>query len=256
VPPRFYAPSAARPGDRVELPDDEAAHLTRVMRLGRGDAVQVFDGTGRAFEAIVDEVLKRRVIVRLGEPAASAREARVAVTLAMAVLKGDHMDQAIRDAVMLGAAAIQPIVTTRTEAPRVALARGGRRSRWQAIAVSATKQCGRAVVPVVSEPRDLDAVLTALPPAVDGPAFVCVEPKPGATPLGAISPGAVPLREVSERPPRLATVLIGPEGGWAADEVDRAVTRCQPVTLGDRVIRADAMPAVILTALFTRWGEF
>ena len=83
---------------------------------------------------------------------AGARNRASPLTLAQAVLKGDKMDDVVRDAVMMGVAAIQPIVTARSEVTRAALERGHRRERWQRVAVSSAKQCGRAVVPAVLEP--------------------------------------------------------------------------------------------------------
>ncbi len=92
------------------------------------------------------------------ERAVPAPETRVPATLVMCVLKGDKMDDVVRDAVMLGATAIQPIVSERTEMGSAALARSRRVERWQRVAVSSVKQCGRAVVPPVREPADVRAL--------------------------------------------------------------------------------------------------
>ncbi len=112
---RFHAPDAKTPGEVVPLPDDEAEHLTRVLRLKPGDAVRVFNGRGGEFDAVVEQAGKNGVLVRVGNAQRPAPEARVAITLAQAVLKGDKMDDVVRDAVMLGVAAIQPIVTEHAE---------------------------------------------------------------------------------------------------------------------------------------------
>src|SRR2546426_11773221 len=105
---RFYVPDAHAPGDLVALPDEEADHLTRVLRLKAGDAVRVFNGRGHEFDAVVDQAGKSGVHVRVGRAAQPAPEPRVAITLAQAVLKGDKMDDVVRDATMLGVAEIQP----------------------------------------------------------------------------------------------------------------------------------------------------
>jgi 16S rRNA (uracil1498-N3)-methyltransferase len=168
----------------------------------------------------------------------------VAVTLAQAVLKGDKMDDVVRDAVMLGVAAIQPIVTARTEISAAALTRGRRRERWERIAVSAAKQCGRAVVPAILEPQSFPPPSESLLPA---PVFVLVEP--------GVSSGLA-LGDLDAQIPRHATLVVGPEGGWTADEVEAASALGSLVTLGGRTLRADAMALVALSALFTRWREF
>jgi 16S rRNA (uracil1498-N3)-methyltransferase len=168
----------------------------------------------------------------------------VRLTLAVGLLKGAQMDDVVRDATALGAAAILPIDTA-----HVAVAAAGRRSaaardRWRRVAVAAAKQCGRAVVPAVDAVVDLAAALDSA--AARGDLHVwCAEPSTGAGP-----------DRLSELPtPRGATVWIGPEGGWSIDEA--AALRAHgavPIAVGPRTLRARTMPAVVLSALWTRWG--
>src|SRR5436190_15262674 len=102
---RFFAP-ALDPGDEtVLLPRDEAEHLTRVLRLGVGDTVAVFDGRGREFLARIASADRRDVRVQLLSRLEPPAEPTVPLTLAQAVLKGEKMDDVVRDAVMLGVAA-------------------------------------------------------------------------------------------------------------------------------------------------------
>jgi 16S rRNA (uracil1498-N3)-methyltransferase len=246
---RFYAPDAQRPGDLVTLPSDEAEHLTRVLRLKTGDALRVFNGQGREFDATVERSDKDAVCVRLDGFATSAPESRVAITLAQAVLKGDKMDDVVRDATMMGAVEIQPIITTRTEVTRASLARGRRRERWERIAVSSTKQCGRATVPRILDAIEFDELIDAL--------GKMLRPLPG---LMLVEPNAAtettPASELDLSPQRGATVLIGPEGGWTPAEVERGAAVCRLITVGSRTLRADAMCVVALSAFFTMWREF
>ena len=245
---RFHAPDAERPGDVVMLPAEEAEHLTRVLRLKAGAAVRVFNGRGGEFDAVVERTARDGARVRVGNAREAAREARVAVTLAQAVLKGDKMDAVVRDAVMMGVAAIQPVVTTRSEVSISSLRRGRRRERWERIAVSSAKQCGRAVVPAIMEPRpfeDVAASLVAI--TLPQPGLMFVEP--------AASADAMSLSDMDGAPPREATLIIGPEGGWTPEEVERGSAVSRLVTLGARTLRADAMPIVALTALFARWRD-
>jgi 16S rRNA (uracil1498-N3)-methyltransferase len=245
---RFHAPDAERPGEVVTLPADEGEHLTRVLRLKAGAAVRVFNGHGGEFDAVVERTGRDGARVRIGAVRAAVREPRVAVTLAQAVLKGDKMDGVVRDAVMMGVAAIQPVVTTRSEVTLSSLRRGSRRDRWARIAVSSAKQCGRATVPAVLEPHTFETVASSLAAmALPQPGLMLVEP--------AASGDAASLSDLDGTAPREATVLIGPEGGWAPEEVERGSAVSRQVTLGARTLRADTMAIVTLTALFTRWGE-
>jgi 16S rRNA (uracil1498-N3)-methyltransferase len=246
---RFYAPDAHEPGDVVTLPDEEAEHLTRVLRLKAGDALRIFNGRGREFGATVEQADKRGVRVRLGSVAVAAPEPRVAITLAQAVLKGDKMDDVVRDATMMGAAEIQPIVTGRTEVTRASLVRGRRRERWERIAVSSVKQCGRATVPRILDAIEFDELIDALGKMLlPLPGLMLVEPNAAAE--------TTPASELDLSPQRGATVLIGPEGGWTPAEVERGASVCRLITVGSRTLRADAMCVVALSAFFTMWREF
>ena len=246
---RFYAPDAHTTGHVVTLPDDEAQHLTLVLRLRSGAAIRVFDGRGHEFDAIVENVAKSGVTVRIDAAAAPMPEPRIAITLAQAVLKGDKMDDVVRDAVMMGVSAIQPIVTTRAEIGIAALQRGTRVERWQRIAVSSAKQCGRAVVPAILAPTVLDDLFAAIAhTTLPAPAIMLVEP-------GA-SADAARLTELVTDVPREATVVIGPEGGWTPEEIARGGSSCRLVTLGGRTLRADAMAVVALAVLFAVWKEY
>lgn len=249
MPPRFHAPDARDTGDLVSLSPDESEHLTRVLRLGAGSAIRVFSGAGAEFDAVVEDVAKDAVRVRLGLPCDPAPEARLSVTLAQAVLKGDKMDDVVRDAVMIGVAGIRPIITARTEISASTLEKGHRRERWERIAISSAKQCGRAVVPAVHEAVSVDVLTqTLLGQWLDGPSLLLVEPGAHKT--------AIPFNELEVDAPRTATIVVGPEGGWTSEEVETAAAVCRLVTMGGRTLRADAMGLVAVAALFARWKEF
>ncbi len=241
--PRVFAPGADRAGATVALGDDEAAHLTRVRRLGAGAAVRVFDGGGREWHGTIQVAGKRGVTVILGEPADPVPEPRVAYGLALAVLKGDATDDAVRDAVMLGVSAIRPFVATRSEVSLAMLTRAARVERWTRVAVASAKQCGRAVVPRVYDP-------VAFATVIDQDAAGCR--------LLLTEPAAVrEARAIADIPaPVAATLAIGPEGGWTADEVTAAEgAGWTAVQLGGRVLRAVSAPLVALAACQAVWRD-
>jgi 16S rRNA (uracil1498-N3)-methyltransferase len=249
VNPRFFAPEAQTSGDLVTLPEEEAEHLRRVLRLSAGAVVRVFNGSGDEFESVVESVAKNVVQVRLGSSRDPAPEAGLQITLAQAVLKGDKMDDVVRDAVMVGAAAIRPVLTARTETTVAILEKSHRCDRWERIAISAAKQCGRAVVPPILEPVTFEALMQILLDRwLAGPAIMLVEP--GAAPT------AVPFSELDVETPKSATAVVGPEGGWAPEEIEAASAVCRLVTMGGRTLRADAMGLVAIAAAFSRWREF
>jgi 16S rRNA (uracil1498-N3)-methyltransferase len=214
------------------------------MRMTRGDAIHVFNGTGSEWRAEVVTLDRSGVVVRLLEPSTPATEPRIRITLALAVLKGDKMGEVVRDAVMLGAAAIQPLMTVRTESNFAAVARNERISRWHRIAIASAKQCGRAVVPRVAAPINFGEWLRA--DESPGVRVMLVEPVADAS--------TQHLRTLA--PADEATLIVGPEGGWTAAEVAVAESAgARLATLGDITIRADAMPIVAITALRTLWQD-
>jgi 16S rRNA (uracil1498-N3)-methyltransferase len=169
----------------------------------------------------------------------------VAVTLAVGLLKGDAMSHVIRDATMLGAAAIVPFVSDHVALPERAW-RARHLERWTRVAVASARQCGRAVVPRLNEVSGFNAVLAA--PTDER--VMCVEPS-------AIDGGEDAAADRLPDPPgpARATVLVGPEGGWSAGEVERARgLGVSSLSLGPRTLRAEMAPAVALTVLWTRWG--
>ncbi len=241
---RFYAP-AFSPDAPFELPPDEAQHLARVLRLRAGDEIAVFDGTGRETLARIESVTNRRVTVRATGPRVAAAEPRVAVTLAQGLLKSDKMDRVIRDAVMLGVAAIQPFASRRTEVPMIAMKKGGRQDRWDRTVIASVKQCGRAVVPPVNTTREFSELLR---PSQEQARLMFVEPGSRQT-----------VRDVTSlegQQPSHVMVFIGPEGGWDTSEIAAAAdVGVTLLSFGQRVLRADAAAAAIIPVLRYIWRD-
>src|SRR6185503_15981185 len=163
---RFFAPTLDAGDEAVVLPKDEAEHLRRVLRLGVGDTVSVFDGRGHEFLARVVVALPRETRVQLTSRVEPPPESTVPITLVQAVLKSDKMDDVVRDAVMLGVSAIQPLITKRTESTVAALLRGARIERWRRVALASAKQSQRAVVPEIRTPLSFETYLDEPSPAL------------------------------------------------------------------------------------------
>jgi len=239
--PRFLGEIDAGTG-RARLDADEVRHLSQVLRLGAGDEVAVFDGAGREFRARVERVSRDHADLALVEESAAAPEPAVRLTLAQAALKGDKMDEVVRDATMMGVAAIEPLATAHTAAH---LRPGGAPERWRRIAIASAKQCRRAVVPSIGAGLTFDDWIARDVAEVK---LILVEPSAAA----AGSPGL----ERRGQSPVSATLLVGPEGGWRADEIDRAGRAgYRPLTLGRRTLRADAVPLVAVGVLQFLWGD-
>lgn len=240
--PRFYVPAlpdVAAIGLEIALPADEAAHLTRVLRLGEGDEIGVFDGRGAEYRARVTRAARDGVVVSLIERTSGAPEPKVRLVLIQAVLKADAMDEVVRDATMMGVARIDPIVTAHIAVKESTLSGGRAVARWTRVAIASAKQCRRATVPAIEAPTRFEQWLAA---STDELKLLLVEPS-------AASGAEANLRSLGSRPSS-AAVIVGPEGGWSPEEVTRAVAAgCVPVTLGGLTLRADAVPIAALSIL-------
>jgi 16S rRNA (uracil1498-N3)-methyltransferase len=221
---------------RVRLAPAEAHHLARVLRTRPGDPVQAFDGAGHEAVGRVAHVGDGEVELDLEAPTASAREAPLRLTLAVALLKGDKLAQVTRQATELGAAALRPFVSDRCDVPRLSPAKLARLRR---VAAEAAKQSGRARVPEVHDAVPLPGL------AWEGPCWV-------ADPEAEEGVDAATDRLVAARTDAL-TVVTGPEGGLSGAETAELARRgATQVRFGPRVLRAETAPVALAAAVLAR----
>jgi len=221
------------------LPETQAHYIGRVLRHAPGDAVQLFDGSGREYLGELLEVGKKGVRVELREELAGLPESPLRIHLGQGLSRGERMDWAIQKATELGAAEITPIISERCEV-RLKDERADKRlSHWRQVAISACEQCGRSVLPVIHAPTSL----------AEWQAAVQAELKL------VLHPQAEPWS--GHAPPRSLAFLIGPEGGLSDDEVERArAAGFHPARLGPRVLRTETAPVVALAVAQQLWGDF
>lgn len=202
----------------------------------------MFDGRGREWVGTVHVVTKQQVTVGSVTTVEPIQEATVPVTLVIGVLKGDQMDAVVRDATMLGVAAIVPLQSAHVAVPPRAWKSGAARERWQRVAVASAAQCRRAVVPEIESVTSLSDVLAREADA----RLLCVEPS-------LLGTAETDWRVASR--PRSVQLLVGPEGGWAPAEVAQArQAGARLVQLGPRTLRAETAPIVALTLVSATWG--
>ena len=243
--PRFFVSLALGPADvghECALPDAAAHHALRVLRLALGDPLTLFTGMGGEFAATLVRADKKHAGVRIDRFDDIEREARLQVTLAQGIAANDAMDYAVRKAVEMGAAALQPLLTARS-ARFPEDARGDKRlAHWRQIAVAACEQCGRNRVPPVHEVATLPAWLAA---------------RPAGRPGLMLAPQASVALPAWPAPTGPFDLLIGPEGGVTEDELARAARAgMTAVRLGPRVLRTETAGTAALAAVHALWGDF
>lgn len=201
--------------------------------------MRLFDGAGLEARAVLVEAGRKRVVARVEAVEAGRGESPLAVHLGQAISKGDRMDYAVQKAVELGVAAITPLYTEHGDVRLKGEREAKKLAHWQAVAVSACEQCGRAVVPAVHPPRPLAEWLDQRHEAL----------------RLVLHPGTERALEQVDTPVD-AALLIGPEGGLAEAEVESAkAAGFAPLTLGPRILRTETAPVVALSLLQYRFGD-
>jgi len=240
--PRFLLPPAAWPkcGQQAALTGDEAQHLAQVLRIQPGAIITVFDGRGSRARARVLTVARTRVALELGEML-SGEPVLPAITLAQAIPKGRNMDLIVQKAVELGIAVIQPLVTRHT----IVHPREDKSEKWRRIALEACKQCGQDQLPAIAEPLGFDRWIATQAAGTE------------LKLIASLAAGAKPLRQVLHAHPGTtrATLLIGPEGDFSADETAVALAAgFLPMSLGEIVLRVETAAIYCLSALRYEFG--
>ncbi|MGG5821261.1 16S rRNA (uracil(1498)-N(3))-methyltransferase [Falsiroseomonas sp. HW251] len=234
--PRLHLDAALAEGAEVEAPPAQAHHLG-VLRRGVGDPVRVFNAGDGEYDASIALLRKDRLRLALGarvRPPAAEPEIRLLV----AALKRDAMDWLVEKATELGVTRVQPVLTRRTVADRA------NAQRLAAIARGAAEQCERLSVPDVREAEPLHRVLDGW----DGVPVLAAMERSAAPPLRlALGGSAAPL-----------ALLVGPEGGFEAAELDDLRRRAfvVPAALGPRILRAETAAVAGLAALQAIAGDW
>jgi 16S rRNA (uracil1498-N3)-methyltransferase len=227
--PRLFVPGPLAEGVVVTLDGPQAHYLSKVMRVGLGDAVVLCDDLTGEWTARVTEVGKRDIVL-LPVTRSRPREEVPDFTLCAALLKKDRFDLVLEKATELGVRRIQPVLTRRCVADRL------NPERARAVVTEAAEQCARTALPKLAEPMKLEALLKGWP--ADRALYFADET--GGEPAAAAFAACMGP----------AALLIGPEGGF--DEAERAAVRALPqaraVSLGPRILRGEtaAIAAVAL----------
>jgi 16S rRNA (uracil1498-N3)-methyltransferase len=240
---RLHIRPDAIAGNRVIFDRQETHHLAHVLRVRAGTVIRAVDGTGH-------EVTVR--LTRIHHNAAEgevigwnvlASESPIELTLVQGVPKGDKLELIIRMTTELGVARIVPLIGERTIPRREPGRHSERVTRWRRVAQEAAKQSGRAVIPEVQAPVRLAEWL--------------VEPRAPGLLLCFWERAEAPLaRVLPEGPMTRATLIVGPEGGLSAGEVQSLQSAGAVIaSLGPRILRTETAAVVGLALLQSRYGD-
>lgn len=239
---RFHASKSQISDSQVVLDADEAHHLSRVLRLGEGDRVFVFDGEGNEWECEIARVGKREADLTILCQLNNDVESPLRLTLAQALVKGDKFDWIVQKATELGVTRIVPLITDHTDVRRVEERAEQKLERWRRISLEALKQCGRRRLVEITEPIS----------------FVGFCNVAEAVSLIFSERGGKMLREIAPNvhSPASLTLCVASEGGWSDAELEAAEAHnFLPVHLGQRILRTETAAIAAVTLAQHLFGD-
>ena len=239
---RLFIDDALSTGKKLQLNDEQARYVGRVLRLRVDDPLQVFNGEDGEFAAEILAIRKSTATVLVGEHLQTETESPLRVHLVQGISRGERMDFVVQKATELGVKRVSPVLTeygvVKLDAERAAK----RRDHWQKVAASACEQSGRIRPPLIDTPVPLKTWFGAQPKDADIDLIL----RPGAT--TALTSIATPQTKVC--------ILIGPEGGFSPVEYeDAAVAGFTEVSLGPRILRTETAATAAIAVMQAMWGD-
>jgi 16S rRNA (uracil1498-N3)-methyltransferase len=242
---RFFLAKKNIHGESAAITGAELEHMRKVLRLGPGDRVTLFDDEGWEHEGTIRSYADGIGEVRIVKSYRPQRESPIRITLAQALGKGDKFDWVVEKATELGAAAVVPFLCRRTVPKPDVAGREKKRTRWQRIAVGAAKQSGRTQVPEILGVMDFSDLVRRPWPCDLKIIFWENEPTHGLARLRAESSSVESL-----------LLMIGPEGGFASEEVAEATeSGFRSVSMGKRILRTETAAVTALSLAQFLWGD-
>ncbi len=222
------------------ISESDYTHITKVLRLGEGDRITVFDTKSLEYEGVIMDISSKTIALRVHDTRQLQTEPEMELNLFQAILKGNRMDGVIRQATQLGVSGIFPVISERAKVRSTAKV-----DRWNKIARESTKQCGRVTPPVVSQPVDFQDSFGIRKQSEMK--IILYENRIDL--LGDYMHSlAGPVNTIN--------VYISPEGGFSKEEITLAKENDYiALGLGKRILRAETASLVSLALLQSRFGD-
>lgn len=236
---RFFV--APFDGDVAVLTGQDAHHISRVLRMRVGEELTLCDGAGTDYVCRITMVDNAEVQAQVLYRRPTESEPTTTVTLYQGLPKSEKMDLIVQKCVEIGITRIVPVATARSIVKLNAAEGAKKQARWQKIAASAAEQSGRGIIPEVAEPMSFAAALREMEQE-----NTVVFYEGGGEALSAL---------INEET-RQVSLVIGPEGGFEAEEIERLHTvGAKVATLGKRILRCETAPLVALSVVMQLTGN-
>lgn len=243
---KFFVEEDKISNNKIIIDGDDVVHISRVLRLGKGDCITVCDGKGTDYETEIETVENNKIVLDIKSSEKSVTEPNISVTLFQALPKASKMEYIIQKTTELGISEIVPVSLARCVS-KVDNAKTEKKKieRWTKIAESASKQSGRGIVPKISGIATIDEVIECGKKLdLFFAPYECEEQKT--------------LKSVLTEKSDIKTVgfLIGPEGGFDLSEIDKLKKANVPtVTLGKRILRTETAGEAVLAMTMYEIGD-
>lgn len=243
--------------DQVTVTGSDAHHLRSVLRKKPGDEllIGITDGPAnrqsagakvRTYKSVIAAVDSHQVVCQLLDPVEIQSDSPLATYLYQAVAKGDKMDLIIQKSVELGVTEIIPFFSRYTVVNLTGEKSRQRQERWQKIAEAAAKQCRRDLIPRVHLPVNFDYLFTML--GNRAPGHLLLMPYEQAQNRG--------LAQLQDLQPEQVSIVIGPEGGFCPEEVEKIKSiKGEIITLGNRILRTETAAVAVMALVQFLWGD-
>lgn len=242
--PRFYVPHPQIKDGIIRIEGREVKHIRRVLRLKPGDEIITFNGSGREYTGTIIEDGPTFVLIKIENLFFPEKDSPFKMTLAQSLLKGEKMDYVVQKSTELGVSQIIPFFSSRSVPLLEKSPKLKRHRRWERIAIEASKQCGRRVVPVVDPIQSYSDMLRKASP--ESIRLILWERE--GNKLNEILERAVDKRNIF--------FVIGPEGGLSKEEIEEAKrSGFLTVNLGRRILRAETASLCLLSILQYELGD-
>lgn len=238
--PRIYTAQELITGQLVCLEPEPSNHLARVLRFGTGDSVRIFNSHGGEFQATIAGIDKKAVTLAIGAFQPENHQSPLNTHIVVGVSKGDKMDLIMQKCTELGATAITPVITERSDVKINQERWQKKMEHWRSVCISACEQSGRNLLPKI---HDVQPFCTWLDNQTDDHDRYIFHPGSGSS-----------LQDIA--PTSAITLCFGSEGGFSDNEISAArKAGFKVIGLGSRILRAETAPLCVLSIVQANLGD-
>ena len=243
--PKFFVPKENIFENKIKITGEDVAHITRVLRMTKGEKLCLCDGAGNNYDAVISEIDAKKIECTIESKEKAGTEANIEVTLFQGIPKGSKMEYIIQKTTELGIVRIVPCQMARSVSKIDAKDSKKKQVRWQKIAEEAAKQSGRGIIPEVLEPVGFDEALKMMG-----------ESDLAFAPYECEENNSIKTTLLAGKSAKTISFMIGPEGGYDIAEIEKLKDKnIKTVTLGKRILRTETAGEAVLAMIMYELGD-